>query len=372
MRVTRLILHNFRNYTDVSVEPDPGLNVLVGKNAQGKSSVLEGIYVAATTRSWRAGKDCELIRWDAEQARICVDVGREAQNDIEIEVALGRTEKKRISINTVHQTRLGDVIGQAKVVLIEPEDGEIVRGEPGIRRRFLNLEISQIQPMYCHLLLSYRKVLEQRNRLLRDMHRTRARDGVLDAWNEQLVSYGARILERRLAFVSHIAGIAAVIHSQITDGAEALEIEYSSRTDLSGVSTAAVAADRLRQRMQETRDEEIQRGITLIGPQRDDVLFRVNGIDARVYGSHGQQRTIALSLRLAEIEVMEEVAKEPPIVLLDDVMTDLDDERRAHVFAMTRDRCQTFLTAASGRSLQPEILAGAKVFQVAEGKVTPA
>jgi len=372
MRVTRLTLHNFRNYADLSIQPDSGLNVLVGKNAQGKSSVLEGIYVAATTRSWRAGKDSELIRWDAEQARITLDVAREAQNDIEIEVTLGRTDKKRVSINTVHQTRLSDVIGQAKVLLIEPEDGEIVRGEPSIRRRFLNLEISQIQPMYCHLLVSYRKVLEQRNRLLKDMHRVRSRGGVLDAWNEQLVSYGSRILERRLAFVSHIARVAEVIHSQITDDAEALEIEYASKTNLEGVSTAAEAADRLRQRMEEARDEEIQRGITLIGPQRDDLLVRVNGMDARVYGSHGQQRTIALSLRLAELEVMEEIAKEPPIVLLDDVMTDLDDERRAHVFAMTRDRCQTFLTAASERFLQAEVLAGAKVFKVSDGGVTPA
>jgi DNA replication and repair protein RecF len=343
----------------------------VGKNAQGKSSVLEAIYVAATTRSWRAGKDVELISWEADESRVSVEVEREEQNDIEIEVTLSRADKKHISINTVRQTRLSDVIGQAQVLLIEPEDGAIIRGEPGIRRRFLNLEISQIQPMYCHLLAGYRKVLEQRNRLLKDLHRMRPREGVLDVWNEQLVSYGSRILERRLAFVGNIVRIVRGIHSQITDEAEDLDVVYSSRMNLEGASSAGEIAERFRARMAEVRDEEIHRGITLVGPQRDDVDFRVNGVDARTNGSHGQQRTIALSLRLAELEVMQENAKEPPIVLLDDVMTDLDDERRSHIFAMTQGRCQTFMTAPSDRSLPPELLTAASMFRVSGGKVIP-
>ena len=371
MRITQLNLYNFRNYAELSIAPGPGLNVLLGRNAQGKTSLLEAIYLIAIARSWRAGRDSELIHWGTEHARVSAEVAREQQNDIEIEVALSRSEKKRIAINTVRQTKLADLVGQANVLLIEPHDEEIVRGDPRARRRFLNLEISQVQPLYCHLLVSYRKVLEQRNRLLRDLQGRGARDGVLDAWDEQFVNYGSKILDRRLAFVRQIADLARVIHAQITDGSEQLETKYASSTDLDGATTTAELSERLCSRLKKLRGEEIKRGMTLVGPQRDDLVFTVNGADARTYGSHGQQRTIALSLRLAELEVMEETAKEPPIVLLDDVMTDLDEERRAHVFEMTRARCQTFITATTRRVFDPEFLTGSRIYSVSEGRVTP-
>jgi len=370
MHVSRLSLYNFRNCEEISMAPDPALNIILGKNAQGKTSLLEAIYVAATSRSWRAGKDSELIRWEADQAWIAAEIAREEQNDVVLEVVLSRSEKKQIKVNTIRQTRLAGLLGQANVVLIEPHDVEIVRGDPSRRRRFLNLEISQIQPQYCHLLLNYRKVVEQRNRLLKDLQGRRSGDGVLDVWNEQLVSYGARMLERRLAFVKHVGELARVIHSQITEGGEALEVRYSSGTDLSGAETAAELGGRLRGHLEELRGEEIGRGMTLVGPHRDDLVLTVNGVDARVYGSHGQQRTIALGLRLAELEVMEETAKEPPIILLDDVMTDLDEERRAHAFGMTRGRCQTFVTAASRGLFDREFLARGRIYRVSGGQVT--
>lgn len=345
------------------------MNVLLGKNAQGKTSILEAIYVAATTRSWRAGKDAEMVRWGDEQARISMEIVREAQNDIDVEVVLNRSEKKEISVNTVRQTRLADVIGQVKILLIEPEDGDIVRGEPSARRRFLNLEISQVQPAYCHLLVNYKKVLEQRNRLLKDIQKTGRGSEVLDILNEQLVNYGSKLLERRLAFISHIVELARVIHMQITEDLEHLEIKYSSGTDLDGVTTADEIAERLRDRLRQVREVEMRRGVTLVGPQRDDLHFLVNGVDARTYCSHGQQRTIALSLRLAELDVMEEAAKEPPVVLLDDVMTDLDEDRRGHIFDMTYGRCQTFITAPSNRTFSPEFLKGSRVYTLLQGQV---
>jgi DNA replication and repair protein RecF len=372
MRISRLELHNFRNYDELLLIPDAGLNLLIGKNAQGKTSLLEAMYILATSRSWRAGKDAEMIRWNAEEARVSAEIEREEQNDVRIDVAISWTEKKRILVNTIRRSRLADLMGEVNIVLIEPEDGDIVRGEPSRRRRFLNIEISQLQPQYCHLLVNYRKVLEQRNRLLRDLRGRRAGDGVLGVWNEQLTGYGSRMLERRLSFVRKIGDLARVIHSQITDGAESLEMKYISTVDLDGAETAVEIAERLRARLEELRVEEIHRGVTLVGPQRDDLTFTVNGVDARVYGSHGQQRTIALSLRLAEIELMHETAGEAPVVLLDDVMTDLDEERRGHVFAMTRGRCQTFITAASRRAFEPDFLESAKVFTVSEGSVTAA
>ena len=371
MHIKRLILHNFRNYAELSIKPDPGLNILLGRNAQGKTSFLEAIYVIALARSWRAGRDSELVRWESDQARVLAEVGREEQNDISVEVILGRSEKKQVLINTIRQTRLADLMGQVNVLLIEPHDVDIVRGEPSHRRRFMNLEISQVQPLYCHLLVNYRKVLEQRNRLLKDLQTRGGRDGVMDVLNEQLVNYGSKILDRRLSFVARIAGLARDIHSRIAEGSETVETKYHSRTNLDGADAVDQLAERLRSRLEEVRDEEIRRGITLVGPQRDDLIFTVNGVDARTYGSQGQQRTIALSLRLAELELMNETANEPPIILLDDVMTDLDEGRRKQVFDMTRGRCQIFVTAPSKRVFAPEFIAGGRIYRVAEGQVTP-
>ncbi|HUV05603.1 MAG TPA: DNA replication/repair protein RecF [Armatimonadota bacterium] len=369
MHIQTLHLQNFRNYGEASIVPGPGLNVALGRNAQGKTSLLEAIYLLATARSWRAGRDSELMRWGAEHTRVSAEVARDERNDVEIEVVLGKAEKKQVRVNTIRQTRLSDLMSQMNVVLIEPRDVEIVRGEPSERRKFLNLEISQIQPQYCHLLVNYRRVLEQRNRLLRELQVKRLGDGELRAWDEQLVAYGARILERRLEFVRRAGALARIIHSQITDGAETLEAGYAPSLDLGSAEAAAELATALGAHLEQIRGEEIRRGMTLVGPQRDDVMFAVDGVDARVYGSHGQQRTIALSLRLAELELMEEAAGEPPIVLLDDVMTDLDEERRAHVFEMTRGRCQTFLTAANTRVLDPELLEGGRLFRVSGGQV---
>ena len=370
MYITRLSLHNFRSYAELSISPDKGLNVLLGKNAVGKTSLLEAMYILATSRSCRAGKDSELIHWDADRARVAADIAREQQNDVEIEVTFGRSEKKQIKVNTIRQTKLAGLMGQINVVLIEPRDREIVRGEPSERRRFLNLEISQIQPQYCHLLLSYRKVLEQRNRLLRELGSARSRDVGLGAWTDQLVKYGSRILERRLEFVRHLGELTRIIHSQITDAKESVEVKYESSINLDGAENASDLAERLQASLEELGAEEIRRGVTLVGPQRDDLLFKVNGVDARVYGSQGQQRAIALSLRLAELELMSETAKEPPIILLDDVMADLDEERRAHVFEMTSGRCQTFVTGVSPAVFDAEFLAGATIYRVSGGQVT--
>lgn len=309
-----------------------------------------------------------MVKWETDFSRVSSTVTRTQQNDISVDVLLSRGEKKQISVNTIRQHRLADLIGQVNVVLIEPHNEEIVRGDPSRRRKFMNLEISQIQPQYCHLLANYRKILDQRNKLLKDISYRVGSTGVLDVLNEQLIAYGAQILERRLIFIEKIGKVASPIHSQITDSSEQLGINYVSVIDVSDHSAAALT-DQFRIRLNAVRDEEIRRGVTLVGPQRDDLTFTLNGIDARTYGSQGQQRTIALSLLLAELEVMEEIASEPPIVLLDDVMTDLDEERRTHIFEMTRGRCQTFLTAASERAFDPDMFTSARVFRVSDGRV---
>ncbi len=370
MYITTLNLRSFRNYSELTLRPSDKLNILVGRNAQGKTSLLEAIYLLATAHSWRTGKDSELVQWGAERAYVSAEVSRRERNDMQVEVALGRSERKQIKINTIRQTKLAELLGQMNVLLIGSRDSTIVAGEPAQRRKFLDLELSQVRPQYCHLLVRYRKVLEQRNRLLRELSGRRRGDGLLEVWNGQLVDYGSEIIRRRLDFVARISDLARVIHAQLTEGGEELGVEYVSSTNAGGASSLQELAARFRDRLEEVRQDEVRRGVSLAGPQRDDVALTVNGVDTRIYGSQGQQRTVALSLRLAELELMEETAKEPPIVLLDDVMADLDEERRAHVFDMTVARCQTFATTVSLRLLEQDLVGQGRVFRLSEGRVT--
>ncbi len=369
MHITQLIVRNFRNYAEAIFCPDSSFNILVGKNAQGKTSLLEAIYLLAMARSWRAGRDCEMIRWDADFASVSGKVAREKRNDIEIEVLLSRSEKKHITINTIRQNRLADVVGQLNIVFISPRDAEIIRSEPSERRKFLNLEISQIQPQYCHLLVGYRRVLQQRNKLLKDLEKRNACDGLLSILNEQLVQYGSGILERRLAFVEKLAKVAEIVHSQLTDSKELLEIRYISSIGAGDLRSASDIEALFKKTLESHRSEEIKRGVSLFGPHRDDLSIMINGIDARTFASHGQQRTIALSMRLAELELIEEVVKETPILLVDDVMTDLDEERREHVLSAILGGRQSFVTTTTLSLFEDKILERAKIFSVSDGEV---
>lgn len=369
MFIDQIRLLKFRNYSEAGFSPDKELNILLGKNAQGKTSILEGIYMLATSKSWKAGKDTELVKWEEEAFRISAHVVREERNDIDIEIHYSKNNKKQVSINTVRQSKLSDIMGQVNVIVIEPEDVDIVRGEPTLRRRFMNTEISQIQPKYCHIFVSYKRILEQRNGLLKDLHRGHNTDGLLEVLNEQAVRYGSYLIKKRKEFLEKVGEISQKIHSEITEGKEQLEVKYRPNIgDVDSLSEGEIA-EAMRNRLEVVKGEEIRRGMTLAGPQRDDADFFLNGKEARIYGSQGQQRTIALSLRLAELEIMEENAGETPIVLLDDVMTDLDEERRAHIYQMTRGKCQTFMTASSRRLLDPEVLDGARVWEIEGGRV---
>ncbi len=369
MHISDLNLIQFRNYDDIYLKPSNSLNIIIGMNAQGKTTILEAVYMIATARSWRTGKDQELINWDKNEARVFASVVRESSNNVDIEISLQRNQKKSVKVNTIRQSKLADLMGQVNAVLIEPYDVEIVRSDPSKRRRFMDIEISQMQPQYCNLAAGYKRVLEHRNKLLKDINSEKMSISMLEVWTDQLVIYASQIIERRLKFIKNISEKAKLIHANITDNLEKLDIMYSSPIDIEPSMTADEIAERMRIYLHKRRFDEVNRGITLAGPQRDDLIFTLNGIDTRIYGSQGQQRTIALSLRLAEIDIMEESAEEPPIVLLDDIMTDLDESRRMNVFEMTKGRCQTFITAANSRLLDDEFIADGMVFVAANGEV---
>jgi len=374
MQAKILELDNFRNYASLRIEPIAGLNIFAGRNAQGKSNLLESLYLLATSKSTRAAKDAELIRFDQPAARIKAEVLRDKAPDLEIELLLSHTEKKAARINGLRHTRLAEVIGQVNAVLFDSGDLEIIRGEPSVRRRFLDLEIAQTSPRYVHALGAYRKALEQRNRLLRDAREGRMTPdtrGSLFAWNEQLAQHGARLVERRRLFLERLAAIAEDVHQTLSDKRDHLRIVYLPSFPLDDVSDADAIQARFLQALDMVAQDELMRGTTLRGPQRDDVSFTVNGQDCRAFGSQGQQRTVALALKLAERQLIEELVGEPPLLLLDDVLSDLDDARRRLLFDLTAQAgSQTFLSCTNLRAFSKGVLERAAVYDVDSGIVT--
>ncbi len=369
MLLQELCLRHYRNYAALSASFSPTLNVVVGANAQGKTNLLEAIGLLATTKSLRGSRDQDLIAFDAEFATDTGVVVRERRPDVTLEVTIGRGQLKQVRIHSVRQQRLIDFIGQFNAVSFSSADIEVVRGEPSLRRRFLDLEISQIGPSYVHALAHYRRVLEQRNRLLKAL-RDGGQRGLLGdslaAWDEQLLEHGSHMVQRRRLFVRHLEELARPIHARLTEGEERLGLSYECSFPLpeGGVEEIRTA---FAQALREHRTEELRRGISLVGPHRDDLLLEINGRDVRIYGSQGQQRTAALSTRLAEIEVIRELTEEPPVCLLDDVLSELDDLRRAQLFDVTVGTCQTFLTCTHTRSLPNAVLANARVYRVNGG-----
>lgn len=387
MRVTRIELFDFRNYSHLRLEPGPGLNLFVGPNAQGKSNLLESLYALATTKSPRAGRDSEMVRFGADAARITASIARESGGDVELEMAIGAAgatniggERKVVKVNRGRQTRVTDLIGNLNAVLFSSTDLDIVRGEPEERRRFLNYEIAQVSPRYVLALSSYRRALEQRNRLLKDLRHGGspfADAGSLDAWSAQVAEHGAKLIERRRAYLEKLTAHAADVHAALTNGGETLRVEYQPSFPLpEGAVTAEEIGTAFLEALAAVRRDEIQRGTTLLGPQRDDLCFRVgadaeSAIDVKTYGSQGQQRTVALSLRLAERRLIEEMVGEPPVVLLDDVLSDLDEHRRGQIFALAlTGGQQTFLTTTDVDAFPADVVARADVWDVRAGTVT--
>jgi DNA replication and repair protein RecF len=371
MHLEAVHLTSYRNYAELSCTLAPALNVLVGPNAQGKTNLLEAIYLLATTKSMRGSRDQDLVRWEAERTTVTGYARRTRRNDITLEIAIGRNEPKSMRINGARQPRVMDFVGQFNAVVFSTQDVEVVRGEPALRRRFLDLEISQVSPSYCHALAYYRRTIEQRNLLLRAMREGRG-GGLadsLEAWDEQLLNHGSRIVERRAHFLRDLEEHARPIHAQLTDNGEYLGLAYRSSFPLPEKQTTDTIREAFAEALVAARGEELRRGVSTVGPHRDDVIFLINGHETRIYGSQGQQRTAALSVKLAEIHLIRDQVGEPPVCLLDDVMSELDDMRRSHLFDVTLDTCQTILTCTHTRSLPEKALRSARILQVHAGTI---
>lgn len=383
MRLTHLTLHNVRNYVRLDLDLLPGLTVLWGDNAQGKTNLLEAIYYLATSRSLHAGADRELVNWLAVEqeplpyARLVGRVAR-GESEVTIELTLIRQEnnegryRKQIRLNGVPR-RAMDLLGQLTVVLFMPEDIDLVFGPPSLRRRYLDATLCQIDPAYCQALARYNQVVTQRNALLRDLQERGGDPDQLFFWDERLSEDGAVVIARRQEALLALDDLARTIHAQLTDRAERLRLCYLPGVSMEGQEKAGEIASRFRAQLVAWRGREMAAGMTLLGPHRDEVRFLINEADAGVYGSRGQQRTAALSLKLAEVELMRRETGEFPVLLLDDVLSELDARRRRFLLVwLDNGPEQAILTTTDLHSLPEAFLQRCRLWRVQMGRLTEA
>lgn len=370
MFIKQLQLRGFRNYESLDITFENTLNVIIGENAQGKTNLLEAIYILAFTRSYRTTNDRDLIKWDKEFAKIVGNLTKSTDRRIPLELIFHKTGKKA-KLNHLEQRKLSSYIGTMNVVMFAPEDLSLVKGPPQIRRRFMDMELGQIEPMYVHHLGEYRKILKQRNNLLKQLQFDKNKDRMfLHILTEQLAKHAAVILYKRFNFLKLLRKWAMPIHFQISRELEALRIVYEASIDVSETEDEAKLEAIYLAEFSRIEDNEIRRGTTLIGPHREDLNFFINDKEVKLFGSQGQQRTTALSLKLAEIDLIYEQTGEYPILLLDDVLSELDDFRQSHLLSAIEGKVQTFVSTTNIDGIRHETLKQATIYEVEQGVVT--
>ncbi|MBI4785843.1 MAG: DNA replication/repair protein RecF [Chloroflexi bacterium] len=407
MHLTRLALTNFRNYARLELDLAPGLTLLQGNNACGKTNLLEAIFYLATARSPHSGAERELLRWGASDepipfARVEAEIVKRNEMRTVLEIVLVQAAEKnreeagkpnsrvnkRIKVNGVGKRAL-DLYGELNAVLFLPEDLDLVFGSPGDRRRYLDTTLAQVDPRYGRALSKYNQVLEQRNSLLRDFHERAFNPAELAIWDQQLVAEGAYLIARRAETVERYNGLTTEIHPRLTDGREELRLVYQPSVTLDApaparqpsllpgepASRTTDIASQFARQLEMMRPRELGAGLTLAGPHRDDLRFFIhrsaerNPIDAITYASRGQGRTIALSLKLAEVALMRGETGEDPVLLLDDVMSELDAPRRAALSQTVIDSPQAIITATDLDDFTDEFLSRARILHACDGQI---
>lgn len=369
MYLENLKLKSFRNYHETELEFSPGINVLIGENAQGKTNLLEAIYVLAMTRSHRTSNDRELIEFSERNAFL---EGVIAKNTGCLRLSLSLSNKGKTGrVNHLETPRLSQYIGNLNVILFSPEDLSLVKGAPTVRRRFIDMEFGQIDATYLYELTQYRTILKNRNAYLRQLQMKQANDRIyLEVLTDQLVESGARIIAKRLEFLKDLEGYARDLQKDITQGRENLSFRYKSTVNLDEAGEdQKTIAERMKREFSAVSDRETFQGTTLIGPHRDDVTFMVNDRNVQTYGSQGQQRTTALAVKLAEIGLMHDRTGEYPVLLLDDVLSELDGKRQTHLLKTIQDRVQTFLTTPGLNDVARQLIREPRMFRIHAGSI---
>lgn len=359
MFVQRLKLINFRNYDNLDIELDKKLNIFYGYNAQGKTNILEALYFVACARSHRTKKDKELINLKSDTAYISLLLNKSLNTKIDIKLC----EEKKIRINDIEVKKYSELIGNLKAVLFSPEDLKLVKEGPSEKRRFLDIGISQIKPSYFYNLMQYIKVLNHRNALLREAKNQRSLLDTISVWDNNLVEIGSKIMYHRYGYLSKINEKAKIIHKKMAD--EDINIKYIPSVKIDDFSNIEEIRTVFLKTLSETLQKDLLSGYTSVGPHRDNFDVLLNSLDSKTYASQGQQRTSVLSLKLSEVEIIKSETEEIPILLLDDVMSELDDLRQQYLFQNISD-VQTFITCTN---IDKYIKFNAKFFEVRNGEI---
>ncbi|TAF07802.1 MAG: DNA replication/repair protein RecF [Nostocales cyanobacterium] len=370
MYLKTLHLRNFRNYQEQKIDFTAAKTILVGNNAQGKSNLLEGVELLATLRSHRMARDRDLIKDGESIAQINAILERDAGTS-NLTLTLRRHGRRSVAINGEIVRRQMDFLGVINAVEFSSLDLELVRGSPEVRRNWLDTLLIQLEPVYAHILHQYNQVLRQRNAFLKRSQESgvRSQEEELAIWDAQLVTAGTKVIRRRDRAIQRLAPIAATWHGSISGSTEILQINYAPNVPI-GKDQKEEVAQAFLGKIQQRSAIELHRGTTLVGPHRDEVELIINQTPARQYGSQGQQRTLVLALKLAELQLIEEVVNEPPLLLLDDVLAELDLSRQNQLLDAIQDRFQTLITTTHLGSFDSQWLNSSQILFVKAGKIS--
>lgn len=355
MKITKLCLNNFRNYTNTTVEFDDGVNFVVGKNAQGKTNLLESLYLISVGKSPKNSKEKQLIKFEQDKAKIEVDFKTNAGNKT-ITMFLDKANKKAIKINSLNILKLTELVGILSVVYFSPDEMKLIKEVPEDRRNFLDVSISQFDKPYLYNLLRYDKVLKQRNAILKSLNSNQTKIEQLKLFTPQLIDIAEKIIEKRIEFIEKLKFFAKNIHKLITID-ESLDISYSYQKQ----ENLSIKQD-LQNQFDKALNKELELGYTCVGTHRDDMIFKINNLDCRQFASQGQQRTVALVVKLSLMEVIKQEIGEYPVLLLDDVLSELDDDRQNRLLNLTKEY-QTLITCTA----LPRINFKANIIEIKNG-----
>ncbi len=357
MYIESLALKNFRNYESLDIRFSDKLNILYGDNAQGKTNILEAVYLSATTKSHRNSKDKDIIRFGFDDSHIRVDLKKRDVGH-RIDMHLRKNQAKGVAIDGIPIKRSTELFGLINIIMFSPEDLSVVKNGPGERRRFMDIEICQLSRIYYSNLQRYNKILDQRNSLLKQIYYNPDMKSTLDVWDDQLIEAGMSVINERQNFINMINEIISGIHKKITYDKEEIIVKYEPN----------VEADRFEKVLKDKRQMDLKNTITMTGPHRDDFGIFINGNDVRIYGSQGQQRTAALSLKLAEIELVKKIINDNPVLLLDDVMSELDSRRRDCLLESIGD-IQTIITCTGYDDFIRQRINVDKIYKISNGRI---
>ncbi|MDO4535367.1 MAG: DNA replication/repair protein RecF [Clostridium perfringens] len=359
MYIKSLQTLNFRNYENLSLDLCPNVNVFIGDNAQGKTNILELIYYCGFAKSHRTNKDKELIRWNCSETFIRLDVYKKRLDKI-IDIKILKDGKRAIKINSIKINKIGELIGTFNVVMFSPEDLRIVKESPGIRRKFMDMEISQLNIKYYNNLVNYNKIINERNSILKC---AKVDESMLDIYDMQLAQYGEYIIKARLEYLNSLNKYSKQIHRDITSGKEEISFEY-----ISHLKSFENIKESLLNLLGKNRKKDMEKRVTSIGPHKDDFSILLNGVDAKSFGSQGQQRTSVLTIKFASLKIIKQITGEYPVLLLDDVLSELDFSRKSYILKSINN-IQTIITCTGIEDLTRYLDEHSKIFTVEDGIV---